>query len=161
MRRAAPAWPRALLPLTLLLAACEPEPHRATLPLRLRVEPADTLAPGEHLRMTAHLRNPTRHPLRLEFDDQCQVQIYVQSMDRTVLHPPGGGAACVGAPATLEIPPGDSAAFTGRWMAGDASLGPHIAYAVLWNHRIVRGDERHERPSHRSNVVQFQVLPEE
>lgn len=153
---------RAILAALLPLAACGPEPHEAKLPVRLRVEPTDTLAPGETLRMTAWLRNPTRHPLRMEFDDQCQVEMYVQGPDRTILHPPGGGATCVGAPSTIEIAPRDSVRFEGSWMATTAMLGEHIAYAVLWPYRVPHRREPVGREGHRSNVVIFPVLmPEE
>jgi hypothetical protein len=142
-----------------LLPACETPPHEARLPLRLVVEPTGQIAPGDALRMTAWLHNPTRRTLRLEFDDQCQVELYVQGPERTVLHPPGGGASCVGAPSVLEVPPGDSVRFTGEWSATTSSLGEHIVYGVLWPHRVPRGDERVERRTRRSNVVVFYVLP--
>lgn len=146
----------------LLAAACAPEPHEAELPLRLRAQPADTLSPGDALRMTAYLRNPTRQPLRIEFDDECQVVIYVLAGDHTVLHPPGGGASCVGGPSELEIAPGDSVRFEDTWQATTYTAGLHIAYAVLWPYHVPReGEERVAREGHRSNVVLFQIRPRE
>ena len=145
--------------LACVLAACGPEPHEARLPLRVRAERPDTLVPGDRLRMEAHLHNPTRQPLRMEFADQCQVEFYVQGPDRTVLHPPGGGATCVGAPSVLEIPPGDSVRFEASWLATYGTLGEHVAYAVLWPYRVPHGEARVEREGHRSNVIVFPVLP--
>jgi hypothetical protein len=150
-----------LAALLLLLAACGPEPHEATLPLRMRVAAPDTLRPGETLRMSAWLHNPTGKPLRMEFDDQCQVEMYVQGPDMTILHPPGGGASCVGAPSELEIPPRDSVRFEGAWMATSSVLGDHIAYAVLWPYHVPHEGGRAAREGHRSNVVVFPVrVPE-
>ncbi len=150
-----------VLPVAALLAACGPEPHTARLPVRLRVEPADTLTPGETMRMVAYLKNPTGEPLRMEFVDQCQVEIYVQGPDRTVLHPPGGGASCVGAPSALEIAPHDSVRYEDDWMPTTAVLGDHIVYAVLWPYHVPRDAERFAREGHRSNIVQFFVRPRE
>jgi hypothetical protein len=151
----------ALLYAVLLLAACGPEPHEARIPVRLRIEPADTVAPGERVRMTAYVRNPTDEVLRMEFDDQCQVEIYVQSADKTVLHPPGGGASCMGAPSALEIAPGDSVRFADTWMPSTSVLGEHIAYAVLWPYHVPHEGERVARDGHRSNIVVFVVRPPE
>lgn len=150
-----------LLAAVLLLAACAPEPHEARIPVRLRLEPSDTVAPGELVRMTAHVRNPTGEVLRMHFDDQCQVEIYVQSADKMVLHPPGGGASCVGAPSSLEIPPRDSVRFEETWMPTTAVLGDHIAYAVLWPYYVPHDGERVPGEGHRSNIVQFFVRPPE
>lgn len=142
----------------LLLAACPGGgAHTRDLPLRVTVTPTDTLAPGDSLRMTAYLRNPGRQAVRLEFEDQCQVEFYVLSPDKTVLHPPGGGASCMGGPTVLEVPPGDSVRFFGAWLATSSSLGPHTAYAVLWQHHVSAEDERVFREGHRSNIVQVQV----
>jgi hypothetical protein len=153
--------PPTVAALLLLLAACGPEPHEATLPLRMRIAAPDTLRPGETLRMTAWLLNPTGRPLRMEFDDQCQVEMYVQGPDMTILHPPGGGASCVGAPSALEIAPRDSLRFEGTWMATSSVLGDHIAYAVLWPYHVPHEGGRADREGHRSNVVVFPVrVPE-
>jgi hypothetical protein len=139
-----------------LLAACSPTP--SDLPLRLTVTPADTLAPGDSLRMTAILRNPGKQPVRLEFDTQCQVEFYVHAPDKTVLYPPGSGTTCIRAPTVVELAAGDSLRFDAQWMATSATSGPHTAYAVLWEHYLPRdGDEREFDPGHRSNIVQFEV----
>jgi hypothetical protein len=143
-----------------VLAACSGGAPRE-LPVRLTVTPADSLAPGDSLRMTAYLRNPGEQPVRLEFDSQCQVEFYVHAPDKAVLYPPGSGTTCIRAPSVLEIPAGDSLRFTAAWMATSATAGPHTAYAVLWEHNVPRGEERVYDPGHRSNVVQFQVKPAE
>ena len=153
MRRSLP--PGAAVAAALLLSACTGDGTPDGLPLRLSVQPAGTVAPGDSLRMTAYLVNPGRRPVRLEFDDQCQVEFYVQAPDKTVLHPPGGGTTCVGAPTTLELAPGDSLRFTDTWLVTSNYALGHTAYAVLWEHRI-GGDEEYEK-GHRSNIVEFRL----
>lgn len=146
--------------LALPLAGCPTSgSHTSELPVRLTVVPTDTLAPGDSLRMTAYLRNPGRTPVRLEFDSQCQVEFYVQAPDKTVLHPPGGGTTCVAAPSVLEVAPGDSVRFTASWLATSGTVGPHTAYAVLWEHHVPSEAERRYEAGHRSNIVQFEVVP--
>ena len=141
-----------------LLAACSGGTP-SDLPLRLTVTPADSLAPGDSLRMTAVLRNPGKNPVRLEFDSQCQVEFYVHAPDKTVLYPPGRGTTCIRAPSVLELAAGDSLRFNAQWMATSATAGPHTAYAVLWEHHLPGegGGEREFDPGHRSNIVQFEV----
>ncbi|HEX6911361.1 MAG TPA: BsuPI-related putative proteinase inhibitor [Longimicrobium sp.] len=158
MNRSRPLAAAALLALP--LAGCPTSgSHTTELPVRLTVVPTDTLAPGDSLRMTAYLRNPGRTPVRLEFDSQCQVEFYVQAPDKTVLHPPGGGTTCVSAPSVLEVTPGDSVRFTASWLATSGTSGPHTAYAVLWEHHVPGEAERRYEAGHRSNIVQFEVLP--
>ena len=141
----------------LLLAACSGGPNTSELPLRLSVQPAGQVASGDSLRMTAHLVNPGKRPVRLEFDDQCQVVFYVQAPDKTVLHPAGGGTTCVGAPTALELAPGDSVRFTDTWLVTSNFALSHTAYAVLWEHRA-GGDESGEyEKGHRSNIVEFRI----
>lgn len=148
----------------LALAGCPTAgSHTVDLPVRLTVVPADSLAPGDSLHMTAYLRNPGRRAVRVEFESQCQVEFYVQGPDKSVLHPPGGGTTCIRAPSTLEIPAGDSLRFTAAWLATSSTSGPHTAYAVLWEHHRPVGDggERRYEAGHRSNIVQFHVRPAE
>ena len=148
----------ALLVVSLPLGACRGSGSGGDeLPVRLTVTPADTISPGDSLRMTAYLRNPGREPVRLEFDSQCQVEFYVHSPDKSVLYPPGSGTTCVRAPSVLEIPPGDSVRFTAAWMATSTAAGAHTAYAVLWEHHLPSGGEREYNAGHRSNIVQFTV----
>jgi hypothetical protein len=142
----------------LLLAGCPAGGvDSSDLPLRLVTQPAGSVAPGDSLRMTAHLVNPGRRPVRLEFDDQCQVVFYVQAPDKTVLHPPGGGTACVGAPSVLEVPAGDSLRFADAWLVTSRYALSHTAYAVLWEHHQAGGEEREYEEGHRSNIVEFRV----
>lgn len=144
----------------LWLAACPTAgSHTPDLPVRLVAEPSDSIRPGETMRMTARLWNPGRQPVRLEFDSQCQVEFYVLAPDKTVLHPPGGGTTCVRAPSVLTLAPGDTVRYSGAWLATSATLGPHTAYAVLWEHHLPAGAERRYEAGHRSNIVQFEVLP--
>jgi hypothetical protein len=143
----------------LLLAACSGGGGDGSdLPLRLTVQPADSVAPGDSLHMTAFLVNPGARAVRLEFEDQCQVQFFVQSPDKTVLHPPGGGTACVGAPTTLDIPPHDSVRFSDAWLVTSNYVEAHSAYALLWDYHLPReGGERELEAGHRSNIVEFRV----
>jgi Intracellular proteinase inhibitor len=142
----------------LLLAGCPTAGmHTPDLPVRLTATPGDSIAPGDSLRMTAYLRNPTRQPVRLEFDSQCQVEFYVMGPDNSVLHPPGSGTTCVRAPSVLTLQPGDSVRFADSWMATSATTGPHSAYAVLWEHHVARDGERAYEAGHRSNIIQFKV----
>jgi hypothetical protein len=146
--------------LALMLAGCPTAGmHTSELPVRLTVVPGDTLVSGDSLRMTAYLRNPGRQPVRLEFESQCQVEFYVHAPDKTVLHPPGGGTTCIRAPSVVELPAGDSLRFTASWTATTSNAGPHTAYAVLWEHHVPRGGERRFEAGHRSNIVQFEVVP--
>jgi hypothetical protein len=142
-----------------LLAGCPGAIDSSDLPLRVSVQPAGTVAPGDSLRMAAYLVNPGRRPVRLEFDDQCQVEFYVQAPDKTVLHPPGGGTTCMGAPTVLDLPPGDSIRFSDAWLVASTYVREHTAYAVLWEHYQVRGEKREYERGHRSNIVVFQVVP--
>lgn len=153
-----PLRPAALCTAALLLAGCSGGgTDTSDLPLRLSVRPSGTVAPGDSLRMTAFLVNPGRSPVRLEFEDQCQVEFYVQAPDKTVLHPPGGGAACVGGPTALDIPPGDSVRFDDAWLVASTYALEHTAYAVLWEHHQPRGGEREYEQGHRSNIVVFRI----
>lgn len=147
-----------LLGAALLLAGCPTAGmHTPDLPVRLTVVPGDSIAPGDSLRMTAYLRNPSKRPLRLEFDSQCQVEFYVMAPDKTVLHPPGGGTTCVSAPSVIELAPLDSVRFEANWPATSSTMGPHTAYAVLWEYHVAQDGERAYEAGHRSNIVQFEV----
>jgi hypothetical protein len=142
----------------LLLAACPTAgSHTAELPVRLVVEPEDSIAPGQSMKLSARMWNPGRQPVRLEFDSQCQVEFYVMAEDHTVLHPAGGGTTCVRAPSVITLAPGDTMRFSDTWMATSATQGPHNAYAVLWEHHVPTGAERRYEAGHRSNIVQFEV----
>jgi hypothetical protein len=129
------------------------------LPLRLTVQPRGDLRPGDSLRMTAYLVNPGSKPVRLEFDDQCQVEFYVQAPDKTVLHPAGGGTTCTGAPTAIDLPPGDSVRFTETWLVASTFAKEHSAYAVLWEHHQPKGDKREYEQGHRSNIATFHLAP--
>lgn len=154
VRLAAPAL------LALALAGCPTAGmHTSELPVRLTVNPTDTLVAGDSLRMTAYLRNPGKQPVRLEFESQCQVEFYVQAPDKTVLFPPGGGTTCIRAPSVVEVPAGDSVRFAAAWTSTSSNGGPHTAYAVLWEHDVPRDGERRFEAGHRSNIVQFEVVP--
>jgi hypothetical protein len=155
IRVAAPAL------LALVLAGCPAGGTQTSeLPVRLTVVPRDTLVSGDSLRMTAYLRNPGKQPVRLEFESQCQVEFYVHAPDKTVLHPPGGGTTCIRAPSVVEVPAGDSVRFSASWTATTSNAGPHTAYAVLWEHHVPRdGGEPRLEAGHRSNIVQFEVVP--
>lgn len=142
----------------LLLAGCGGGgTDSSDLPLRLTVEPAGTVKPGDTLRMTAYLVNPGSRPVRLEFDDQCQVEFYVQSPDKTVLHPPGGGTSCMGGPSAIDLPPRDSVRFTDAWLVASTYVHEHTAYAVLWEHHEPTAGEREYEQGHRSNIIPFLV----
>ena len=155
-----PLLPFVPLAASLLLCACPTAgSHTPDLPVRLTTEPSDSIAPGDSLRMTARMWNPGRRPVRLEFDSQCQVELYVLSPDKTVLHPPGGGTTCVHAPSIVTLAPGDTVAYSGVWRATSGTVGPHTAYAVLWEHHLPAGAERRYEAGHRSNIIQFEVLP--
>lgn len=144
----------------LLLAGCGGGgTDSSDLPLRLTVQPRDTLAPGDSMRMTAWLVNPGSSPVRLEFDNQCQVEFYVQSPDKVVLHPPGGGTSCMGAPSAIDLPPRDSVRFADMWLVASTYTREHSAYAVLWEHHEPSGGEREYEQGHRSNIVTFHVAP--
>lgn len=140
----------------LLLAGCPGGPiDSSDLPLRLTVRPTGDLRPGDSLRMTAYLVNPGSEPVRLEFDDQCQVEFYVQAPDKTVLHPPGGGTTCTGAPSVIDLPPHDSVRFADTWLVTSTFAKEHSAYAVLWEHHQPKGDKREYEGGHRSNIATF------
>lgn len=150
--------PHLLCAAALLLAGCsDGGTDSSDLPLRLSVHPAGSVAPGDSLRMTAHLVNPGRRPVRLEFENQCQIVFYVQAPDKTVLHPAGGGTACVGAPSVLEVPAGDSLRFADAWLVTSRFALSHTAYAVLWEHHEPKGEKREYEEGHRSNIVEFRV----
>ena len=149
---------RALLIAAALLAGCSAGGiDSSNLPLRITVQPADSVAPGDSLRMTAYLVNPGRTPVRLEFEDQCQVVFYVMAPDKTVLHPAGGGASCMGGPTVLELPAGDSVRFADAWPVASTFAREHSAYAVLWEHHEAGAGEREYEEGHRSNIVEFRV----
>lgn len=145
-----------VVPAALLLAGCGDGGNASGFPLRLRVQPADSVAPGDSLRMTAYLVNPGAQAVRLRFEDQCQVEFYVQGPDKSVLHPPGGGTACVGAPTVLEIPPRDSIRFDDAWLVTSSFVEAHSAYAVLWDYQVGEGEGEPEA-GHRSNIVEFRI----
>jgi hypothetical protein len=152
MRRALPVVA------ALLLAGCGGGgTDSSDLPLHLAVQPAGAVASGDSLRMTAHLVNPGRTPVRLEFEDQCQVVFYVMAPDKTVLHPAGGGTSCMGGPTVLELPAGDSVRFADAWLVASTFAREHTAYAVLWEHHEAGAGEREYEKGHRSNIVTFRV----
>lgn len=140
----------------LLLAGCGGgATDSSDLPLRLAVQPAGDLTPGDTLRMTAYLVNPGSQPVRLEFDNQCQVEFYVQAPDKTVLHPPGGGTSCMGGPTAIDLPARDSVRFADTWLVTSTFAKQHTAYAVLWEHHEPKGDKREYEEGHRSNIATF------
>jgi hypothetical protein len=142
----------------LLLAGCGGGGvDSSELPLRLTVQPSGNVAPGDTLRLTAYLVNPGNRPVRLEFDDQCQVEFYVMAPDKTVLHPPGGGASCMGGPTTIELSARDSVRFSDAWLVTSMFAREHSVYAVLWEHHEPREGERAYEPGHRSNIATFHV----
>lgn len=142
----------------LLLAGCSDRgTDSSNLPLRLTVQPSGDLTPGDSLRMTAWLVNPGGRPVRLEFDDQCQVEFYVQAPDKTVLHPPGGGTSCMGGPTAVDLPPRDSVRFADTWVVASTFAMEHTVYAVLWEHHQARADEREYERGHRSNIATFHL----
>lgn len=141
-----------------LLAGCSGgATDSSNLPLRLAVQPTGNLTPGDSLRMTAYLVNPGNRPVRLEFDNQCQVEFYVQAPDKTVLHPPGGGTSCMGAPTAIDLPAGDSVRFTDMWVVASTFAKEHTAYAVLWEHHEPSGDKREYERGHRSTIATFHL----
>lgn len=148
-----------LIPLAAaLLAGCGGgATDSSDLPLRLAVQPTGDLAPGDTLRMTAYLVNPGSKPVRLEFDNQCQVEFYVQAPDKTVLHPPGGGTSCMGGPTAIDLPAHDSVRFTDAWLVASTFAKEHTAYAVLWEHHEPDGDKREYERGHRSNIATFHL----
>jgi hypothetical protein len=142
----------------LLLAGCsDGATDSSNLPLRLTVQPTGDLEPGDTLRMTAYLVNPGSRPVRLEFEDQCQVEFYVMAPDKTVLHPPGGGTSCMGGPTAIDLPPRDSVRFSDAWLVTSRFAREHSAYAVLWEHHEASGAEREYEPGHRSNIATFHL----
>ena len=142
----------------LLLAGCsDGGTDSSNLPLRLTVQPTGDLEPGDTLRMTAYLVNPGKRPVRLEFEDQCQVEFYVMAPDKTVLHPPGGGTSCMGGPTAIDLPPRDSVRFSDAWLVTSRFAREHSAYAVLWEHHEPKGAEREYEPGHRSNIATFHL----
>ena len=130
--------------------------HVPAARLELSVAPA-AITHGDTLRLTATLTNPGERPLRMEFDDECQVVFYVLAPDRSIVHPPGSGAACVGAPAVIELAPGQARRFEDRWIAALGGEGTFMAYAILWEHHVPDGKEREYRAGYRSNEVTVQV----
>lgn len=151
---------RACAALGLALAACGTSSDKQpAVSVRLRTTPADTLAAGDSLHMTAWVVNDDRQPLRLEFETQCQVELFVVGPDRTILHPAGGGATCISTPTSLEVPANDSVRVDDAWLATSPVEGEYTAYAVVSSHHAVRGDRRDPKLSHRSNIAIFHVVP--
>ena len=133
-----------LLAGALLLAACPlASNHAPDASVRVTAS-ADTIALGDSLHLTAYLLNPGDEPLRLEFETQCQVEMYVLAPDRTVVHPGGGGTTCISAPSTLAVPAGDSIRFREAWLAATPVLGAYTVYAVVSDHHVGSGEAREQ-----------------
>jgi hypothetical protein len=146
--------------LALALAACRTGSERQpAVSVRLRTTPGDTLAAGDSLHMTAWVINRERQPLKLEFESQCQVEMFVVTQDKEIVHPPGGGSTCISTPSSLEVPANDSVRVDDAWLAGSPTPGEYTAYAVVSSHHVARGERREPKLSHRSNIVVFQVVP--
>lgn len=149
----------ALAALSLALAACNVTSERKpAVSVRLRATPADTVVAGDSLHMKAWVINDTNQPLTLEFETQCQLELFVVAPDRTILHPPGGGATCISTPTTLQVPANDSVHVEESWLASSPMTGEYTAYGVLSSHDAVRGERRESKNSHRSNIVIFHVV---
>jgi hypothetical protein len=150
----------ALAALVLALAACETGSERKpAVSVRLRITPGDTIMPGDSLHMSAWVVNRERQPLKLEFDSQCQVEMFVVTEDKSIVHPPGGGSTCISTPTSLQVPANDSVRVDDAWLATAPQPGEFAAYAVVSSHHITRGEKRERKLSHRSNIVTFHVAP--
>jgi hypothetical protein len=146
--------------LAVALAACSTDSERKpAVSVRLRTTPADTLAAGDSLHMSAWVINRERQPLKLEFESQCQVEMFVVTEDKSIVHPPGGGSTCISTPTSLEVPANDSVRVDDAWLAAAPQPGEYAAYAVVSSHHVTRGDRRSYKASHRSNIVIFHVTP--
>jgi hypothetical protein len=134
--------------------------HLATVEVALAAAPAE-VRPGDTLRLTATMRNPTPDTLRMEFAGACPVAFYVRSdSSSAVVEPPDGVAKCDGPARTLTLAPGASERFTHAWTPADgATPGAYTAYAVTGEHHLVRGREREYRVGRRSNEVPVRVQP--
>jgi hypothetical protein len=144
--------------LVLALAACETGSERKpAVSVRLRTTPADTIAAGDSLHMTAWVINREGQPLTLEFESQCQVEMFVLTEDKSIVHPPGGGSTCISTPTSLDVPANDSVRVDDAWLASSPQPGEYAAYAVVSSHHVVRGERRDNKLSHRSNIVTFHV----
>jgi hypothetical protein len=144
--------------LVLALAACETGSERKpAVSVRLRTTPGDTIAAGDSLHMTAWVINREREPMTLEFESQCQVEMFVVTEDKSIVHPPGGGSTCISTPTSLQVPAHDSVRVDDAWPALAPQPGEYAAYAVVSSHHVVRGERRDNKLSHRSNIVTFHV----
>jgi len=144
--------------LVLALAACETGSERKpAVSVRLRTTPADTVAAGDSLHMTAWVINREREPMTLEFKSQCHVEMFVVTEDKSIVHPPGGGSTCISTPTSLQVPANDSVRVDDSWPALAPQPGEYAAYAVVSSHHVVRGERRDSKLSHRSNIVTFHV----
>jgi hypothetical protein len=141
------------------LAACETGSERQpAVSVRLRATPGDAVAAGDSLHMAAWVVNRGRQPLTLEFESQCQVEMFVLTADKSIVHPPGGGSTCISTPTTLQVPANDSVRVDDAWLASSRP-GAYEAYAVVSSHHATGGGRRDYKLSHRSNVVVFHVRP--
>jgi hypothetical protein len=147
--------------LLLALAACPTaSPNSPVVILRTTITPSDTARMGDSLKITTWLKNPENEPLTMVFEDQCEVEQYVQTPDKTIVYPPGGGATCISVPTTVRVPAGDSVRFDAAWLPMSAVEGEFIAYGVLSQHQLTRGDRKPElKMGHRSNIAIFHVAP--
>ncbi|HEY7766848.1 BsuPI-related putative proteinase inhibitor [Longimicrobium sp.] len=144
--------------LAVALAACETGSERKpAVSVRLRTTPPDTIAPGDSLHMSAWVINREREPLTLEFESQCQVEMFVVTEDKSIVHPPGGGSTCISTPTAMKVPANDSVRVDDAWLAAAPQPGEYAAYAVVSSHHVVRGERRDHKLSHRSNIVTFHV----
>ena len=96
----------------------------------------------------------------MTFEDQCEVEQFVQTPDKTIVYPPGGGSTCISVPTTLRVAGRDSVRFDAAWLANSAMEGEYIVYGVLSQHQLQRGEREQElKMGHRSNIVVFHVAP--
>jgi hypothetical protein len=151
---------RAFAPALLLaLAACPTaSPNKPAVILRTTIVPADSVRMGDSLKITTWLKNPEPEAMIMTFEDQCQVEQFVQTPDKTIVYPPGGGSTCISVPSTLRVAGRDSVRFDAAWLANSSVQGEYVAYGVLSQHQLQRGERDQElKMGHRSNIAIFHV----
>lgn len=119
--------------------AADSPPEARGLELSVEAQPRQVAA-GRATRLVAVLTNRRQDSVRLEFDDSCQMLIYVEDAGGEIVVPDGGRWMCLDVRTSLTLAPGERVRhvlpWTGRRHLYDRDSrrlpgGEYVAYATI------------------------------
>lgn len=121
----------ALLTAAAMTACANPNKPSADGPVRLRggINQA-IINRGEAATLSFRLENVGQSPVTLNFASSCQIQPYITDRRTAqIVHPAGGGWACLTVVTQLELAPGASETVDVQVRSADVAAYPFVALA--------------------------------